>query len=90
MLIQLKIFIKLYLLKRHNIYCDYWNEITAQNIKTKYANVDIIIAQNVFAHTDDIHSFIENCKQVMDDDSVLFIQTSQANMVRNNEYDTIS
>lgn len=75
--------------KRHDIYCDYWNEITAQNIKTKYTNIDIIIAENVFAHTDDIHSFIENCKEVMNDDSVLFIQTSQANMVRNNEYDTI-
>ena len=75
--------------KRHKIYCDYWNEISAQNIKTEYKNVDIIIAENVFAHTDDIHSFIKNCKEVMSDNSVLFIQTSQANMVRNNEYDTI-
>jgi nucleoside-diphosphate-sugar epimerase len=75
--------------KRHDIYCDYWNEITTKNIKTKYTNVDIIIAENVFGHTDDIHGFIENCREVMSNDSVLFIQTSQANMIRNNEYDTI-
>lgn len=29
------------------------------------------------------------CKEIMHDDSVLFIQTSQADMVKNNEFDTI-
>jgi hypothetical protein len=33
--------------------------------------------------------FLNTCKEVMDDNSLLFIQTSQANMVRNNEFDTI-
>ncbi len=75
--------------KNHNIYCEYWDKNTSQNIKKKYETVDIIIAENVFAHTDDIHSFLENCKNIMSENTVIFIQTSQANMVRNNEYDTV-
>jgi nucleoside-diphosphate-sugar epimerase/2-polyprenyl-3-methyl-5-hydroxy-6-metoxy-1,4-benzoquinol methylase len=73
----------------HKIYCVYWNRNTSENIKKEYSSVDIIIAENVFAHTDDIHSFLEDCKNIMNDDTVLFIQTSQANMVRKNEYDTV-
>jgi nucleoside-diphosphate-sugar epimerase len=75
--------------KKHKIYCDYWCDNVCNLILEEYKYVDIIIAQNVFAHTDDIHSFLENCKKIMLDDTILFIQTSQANMLLNNEYDTI-
>ncbi len=73
--------------KGHNIICDYFNTETVNLFKDKA--FDIITAQNVFAHNRYTVDFLNACKQVMHDGSVLFIQTSQANMVLNNEFDTI-
>jgi hypothetical protein len=50
---------------------------------------DLITAQNVFAHTSKISEFLEACKMVMNDQSLLVIQTSQALMFDRNEFDTI-
>ena len=74
-------------LRGHNIICDYFNSDTSYKFEGK--TFDIITAQNVFAHTSYTVDFLNTCKEVMDDNSLLFIQTSQANMVRNNEFDTI-
>jgi len=51
--------------------------------------LDIITAQNVFAHNDYPLDFLLQCKEIMHDTSVLFIQTSQGDMIKNNEFDTI-
>jgi SAM-dependent methyltransferase len=67
----------------HNITCDYF---PSNKIKQKF---DIITAQNVFAHTDDIKSFLIECKNILNDEGILYIQTSQSNMILNNEFDTI-
>lgn len=75
--------------KGHEIYCSFWDTKIANDIQNKYKNVDLIIAQNVFAHLDNVDEFLLNCKKIMNDDSLLFIQTSQANMILNNEYDTV-
>ena len=72
--------------KNHNIVCDYWNEEVAKTFDKQFG---VIIAQNVFAHVDDIHGFLKACSHVMDSESHLFIQTSQADMILNNEFDTI-
>jgi 2-polyprenyl-3-methyl-5-hydroxy-6-metoxy-1,4-benzoquinol methylase len=74
--------------KGHKIVCDYFNLNTIHKFdnQTKF---DIITAQNVFAHTRYTNDFLESCRQLMHDNSILFIQTSQANMVLNNEFDTI-
>jgi 2-polyprenyl-3-methyl-5-hydroxy-6-metoxy-1,4-benzoquinol methylase len=72
--------------KGHTILCDYFNSNTANKLINNY---DIITAQNVFAHNRHTQDFLNACKQIMHDKSVLFIQTSQANMVINNEFDTI-
>ncbi len=72
--------------KNHNIACDYWSEDVAGQLHDTY---DAIIAQNVFAHTHDIHSFLKACKIVSDEKTNIFIQTSQADMIVNNEFDTI-
>lgn len=73
----------------HHITCDYFNENTA---KQYYVNnniiFDVITAQNVFAHTEFIDSFLQGCKLIMNDNSSLFIQTSQRDMIINNEFDT--
>lgn len=72
--------------KKHNIVCDYWSEEVASNLKETF---DTIIAQNVFAHTHDIHSFLKACSIVAHENTNVFIQTSQAEMIVNNEFDTI-
>jgi len=68
------------------VICDYFNDDSASKLGAK---MDVIIAQNVFAHTDDVHSFLQNCKSISHDGTKIFIQTSQANMFANNEFDTI-
>ena len=68
----------------HNVICDFWNE----HISKKLPIIDVITAQNVFAHTQYVDEFLQACKLVMDDNTSLFIQTSQKNMIINNEFDT--
>jgi len=75
------------LAKGHNIICDYFNKETIKVFNDQ--QFDIITAQNVFAHNRYTTDFLQACKEIMHDNSVLFIQTSQANMVINNEFDTI-
>lgn len=73
--------------KGHTVICDYFNTESILNFKeTKF---DIITAQNVFAHTRFTLEFLKSCKEILADGGKLFIQTSQANMVMNNEFDTI-
>ena len=73
--------------KGHSIICDYFN--TESVFKFDGKKFDIITAQNVFAHTRFTQDFLESCKRIMHDGSFLFIQTSQSNMIENNEFDTI-
>lgn len=72
--------------KNHEVFCDYFNEKHVPLLKDK---VDVINAQNVFAHNDYPLDFLVLCKNIMHDNSVLFIQTSQADMVVENQFDTI-
>ena len=69
------------------IVCDYLNVPALEELGSlKY---DVIIAQNVFAHTHDIVHFLECCKTAMSEHTRLYIQTSQADMIENNQFDTI-
>ena len=72
----------------HELVCDFWSPQVA---KTAFAGrtFDVLLAQNVFAHVDDCHGFMDACQQVMHNDSMLYIQTSQCHMVQRNEFDTI-
>jgi hypothetical protein len=71
----------------HEVVCDYFKEKYVYHYKMK--ELDIITAQNVFAHNDYPLDFLLQCKEIMHDKSRLFIQTSQADMIKNNEFDTI-
>jgi SAM-dependent methyltransferase len=73
--------------KRHDIYCDYFDRDLISTLSG--SNIGLIVAQNVFAHGPDPLRFLLNARSLMDDDTVLVIQTSQANMILNNEFDTI-
>lgn len=71
----------------HEVICDYFKQEHVAHYKN--LRIDIINAQNVFAHNDYPLDFLKQCKDIMHDTSVLFIQTSQADMVKNNQFDTI-
>ena len=73
--------------KNHNVVCDFFGPAAVD--KLNKVNYDIIIAQNVCAHNPDPYGFVKTCSELMSDDTVLFIQTSQADMVLHNEFDTI-
>jgi 2-polyprenyl-3-methyl-5-hydroxy-6-metoxy-1,4-benzoquinol methylase len=70
----------------HNVICDFFNPKITEKLNRTF---DVIIAQNVFAHNPNPLSFLVTCNKLMHKDSTLFIQTSQADMVLNNEFDTI-
>jgi len=70
----------------HEVVCDYFKQEHVELFKGK---VDIISAQNVLAHNSYPLEFLEQCRDIMRDDSVLFIQTSQADMVKENQFDTV-
>lgn len=72
--------------QNHKVWCNFFNIEFVKNISQKF---DVITAQNVFAHGPNPLGFLNAAKEVMHDDSLLFVQTSQANMIKNNEFDTI-
>ena len=69
-----------------NIICDY---LTADNIKSFGVEFDVIIAQNVFAHLTYTKDFLKYSASCLSDAGAIFIQTSQANMIFNGEFDTV-
>lgn len=71
---------------KHDVICDYFGPNIVEKI---HYNFDAITAQNVFAHNPNPLEFLHTVKELMSDHTKLFIQTSQADMVLNNEFDTI-
>ena len=72
--------------RKHKVICDFINKKSINKIKKK---IDIILAQNSFAHNPRPFETLKVIKQAMHSKSLLFIQTSQADMIKNNEFDTI-
>jgi 2-polyprenyl-3-methyl-5-hydroxy-6-metoxy-1,4-benzoquinol methylase len=72
--------------KSHKIVCDYLTDNSINSLGEKF---DIIIAQNVFAHNTYPAEFLRICKDNLNKDGHIFIQTSQADMIKNNQFDTI-
>jgi SAM-dependent methyltransferase len=72
--------------KGHKITTDYFNADSA--IKLIDVQPDAIVAQNVVAHNYDAVNFLRNVRQVMKPTTKFFMQISQADMIRNNEFDT--
>lgn len=70
--------------KGHKIICDFWNAEAASKLPV----MDVITCQNAFPHTRFVDQFLEDCKMVMNENSKLFIQTSQRDMIKNGESDT--
>ena len=71
----------------HSVICDFFGPAAVAELKK--VDYDVIVAQNVCAHNPDPHGFITSCAELMSSNTVLFVQTSQADMVLHNEFDTI-
>ena len=72
--------------KNHTIVCDFFSDKVLSKLNTSF---DAITAQNVMAHNPNPLEFLINCRELMSNHTKLFVQTSQANMVLNDEFDTI-
>lgn len=72
--------------KKHKVICDFFSFKTVKKLKTKF---DIIIFQNSFAHNPNPKKLLNNVRKLMHKDTSLIIQTSQADMCKNNEFDTV-
>ena len=67
------------------VLCDYWPCLKQDNART----FDLIIAMNVVAHTPDPLTFLKGVAAALSDNGVCVVQTSQARMLMNGEFDTI-
>ena len=72
--------------KKHNILCEFFNSKTVEKLNQKF---DLIIMQNSFAHNPNPLELLKNIKKLMHEESSLIIQTSQADMCKNSEFDTV-
>ena len=73
--------------KGHRVVCGFWNEQSINNLDNR--QFDIVVAQNSFAHNPDPLEYLKLLQPLMKSNGLFFIQTSQADMVRNGEFDTI-
>lgn len=72
--------------KGHEVVCGFWNDRTANALPN---NFDVITSQNAFAHIPDPLGYLKIVKEKLANDGLMFISTSQADMVLNDEFDTI-
>ena len=73
--------------KGHRVVCGFWDEQSIGNLDNR--QFDIAVAQNSFAHNPDPLAYLKLLRPLMKPSGVFFVQTSQADMVRNGEFDTI-
>jgi 2-polyprenyl-3-methyl-5-hydroxy-6-metoxy-1,4-benzoquinol methylase len=73
--------------KGHQVVCGFWDQGSVDQLAE--SSYDIIVAQNAFAHNPNPVKYLKLLAPLMREDSLFFIQTSQADMVRNGEFDTI-
>jgi 2-polyprenyl-3-methyl-5-hydroxy-6-metoxy-1,4-benzoquinol methylase len=75
---------------KHTAVCDFFGPESVYKLKMPgLVRYDIITAQNVFAHNPNPAEFLQAVEKLMHSETLLFIQTSQADMVLHNEFDTI-
>lgn len=74
----------------HQVVCGFWDKAAANEVVHHAEGpVDIITSQNAFAHIPDLVAYLDNVRGIMHEDSLMFVSTSQADMVLNDEFDTI-
>jgi SAM-dependent methyltransferase len=73
--------------KGHRIVCGFWDKKSIKQLA--HDRFDIVVAQNSFAHNPDPVKYLKLLAPLMKEKGLFFIQTSQADMVRNGEFDTV-
>lgn len=69
---------------------DFWGRESARKAVERIGRLDVITATNVFAHVDDLHSFVDAVHYALTDDGVFVIEFPyMRNLIRYNEFDTI-
>lgn len=71
----------------HTVVCDYLSQESLNKLRVD--KFDVIIGQNVFAHNTYPKEFLKACYEKLKPQGRLFIQTSQADMVKYGQFDTI-
>ena len=68
----------------------FWNDKTASKIVKELGKPEVITATNVLAHVDDINSFVNSLKIILNDDNFFVMEVpTVANIIEKNEFDTI-
>jgi ubiquinone/menaquinone biosynthesis C-methylase UbiE len=68
----------------------FWNYETSKEIFEKYGQADIITSTNVFAHVDEIQSFIEGIKHVLKTNGTWVLEFPYlVDLIERNEFDTV-
>mgnify|MGYP003346739775 CR=1 FL=1 len=77
--------------KGHKVVCDFWNHNARKEVLKMAGEkgVDVFSSQNAFAHIPDPYTYLSLVRETMQPESLLFISTSQADMILNDEFDTI-
>jgi nucleoside-diphosphate-sugar epimerase len=70
--------------KGHDVTVGFWGV----DAVPQYPELDMIVAQNVCAHVPDPVAFLSKCREVMSSKTVLYIQTSQSEMIEYGQFDT--
>jgi SAM-dependent methyltransferase len=70
---------------KHGVALGFWN----RNNPAAHRKYDVITSQNAFSHIPDPLSYLQLVRDCLHDDGLMFISTSQADMVLNGEFDTI-
>jgi hypothetical protein len=76
--------------KKHLIFNEYFEKKTVDKILKKYSKIDLITANNVFAHIDEFKKLIVNCKKLMNEETLLCFEVSYLlDVINKNLFDTI-
>lgn len=72
-----------------NVYVDYWNTVFAEKMHESIGSMDLIMAFHVLPHVQDPNDFMNACVKLLSPKGKIYIQTSQCDMLLNNEFDVI-
>lgn len=68
----------------------FWNLDTAKDIVKQFGKANVITATNVFAHVDDIKSFLEGIKVALHQEGTFIIEFPYlVDLIERNEFDTV-
>ena len=70
--------------------CGYFNSEISENIVDKFGKADIIVANNVLAHIDNLNAVFSDAYNLLNEDGVLIFEVSYLlSVIQNNLFDTI-